>query len=36
MHSDVVWRCSAVLRRRRRRFLRLLSLGYFGRRLDFR
>jgi hypothetical protein len=34
--SDVVWRRSVVLRRRGRRYLRLLSLGCFGRRLGFR
>jgi hypothetical protein len=34
--SDVVWRHNAVLRRRRRRYLRLLSLECFGRRLSFR
>jgi hypothetical protein len=32
----VAWRRSAVLRQRGRRYLRLLSLGYFGRRLVFR
>jgi hypothetical protein len=32
----MVWRHNAVLRRRRRRYLRLLSLGCFGRRLGFR
>jgi hypothetical protein len=34
--SDVVWRRSAVLRRHGRRYLRLLRLGCFGRRLGFR
>jgi hypothetical protein len=36
MPSDVGWRRSAVLRRRRQRYLQLLSLGCFGRRLGFR
>jgi hypothetical protein len=34
--SDVAWRRSEVLRRRGRRYLRLLSPGCFGRRLSFR
>jgi hypothetical protein len=34
--SDVVWKRNAVLRWRRRRYLWLLSLGCFGRRLSFR
>jgi hypothetical protein len=34
--SDMVWRHNTVLRRCRRRYLRLLSLGCFGRRLGFR
>jgi hypothetical protein len=36
MLSDVDWRCSVVLQRRRQGCLRLLSLGCFGRRLGFR
>jgi hypothetical protein len=34
--SGVVWKHSVVLRRHRQRYLRLLSLGCFGRRLGFR
>jgi hypothetical protein len=33
MPSDVDWRCSVLLQRRRQGCLRRLSLEYFGRKL---